>query len=89
MRRTRDCLAVVDGGWLSPIATHLGPMRLARYVSWRDSVVAGNRLNQRATAVSSWPGKIERTRLRTTSVTGLCGGLAVIVAAAGDGCLGW
>ncbi len=48
-------------------------------MSSRDSVLAGNRANHRATAASSWPGKIQRTsRLRTASVTGLSGGTPVI-----------
>jgi hypothetical protein len=49
-------------------------------VSSRDSVAAGNRPNHPATALSSRPGKIQRTsRLRTASVTALSGGSAVIV----------
>ena len=47
------------------------------YLPWnRPAMLA----DHRATAVSSGPGKIQRTsRLHTASVTGLSGGLAVIV----------
>lgn len=49
-------------------------------MSSRVSSSAGKRANQPATAVSSWPGKIQRTsRLRIPSVTGLSGCAAVII----------
>ena len=51
-----------------------------RWVSSRDRVSAGKRPNHSAAAVSSWPGKNQRTsRLRTPAVTGLSHALAVIV----------
>jgi hypothetical protein len=53
-------------------------------VSSRDSIAAGKRPNQPATAASSWPGKIQCTsRLRTPSATGLSGGAAAIVTCSG------
>ena len=48
-------------------------------MSWRDSVPAVNRPNHPATAVSSSPGKIQRTsRVRIPPVSGLSGCATVI-----------